>query len=217
MYDEDKDNYKKVIHDDRKRKRKNELARKRRNRATGLDLEQEMFSLSSRYLVLFLTVSYRKESWEFIRLSTIQGDRDTFFRYMESNNHSLLSGIHGLIWRLEEGGRTGGLHLHLIIFYSRDRHDDVTVNRQLGDYWCRVITEGLGRYWNSNAYKEDFRDKYGIGIGQINRNGDPKRDSLQKIIANYMVKSNQIPRERREDDKLFGVRFFDRKRKRERP
>jgi len=82
--------------------------------------------------------------------------------------------------------------------------------RQIGEYWFGVITRGWGDYRNSNAEK-DWRDyRWGIGIGQVNRHGDPRRDSLRLFIENYMAKANQVPRDRTEDDKLFGTRFFDR-------
>jgi hypothetical protein len=47
-----------------------------------------------------------------------------------------------------------------------------------------------------------------VGLGQVNRHNDPKRVSLRLFIENYMAKSNQVPRDRTEDDKLFGTRFF---------
>jgi hypothetical protein len=45
-----------------------------------------------------------------------------------------------------------------------------------------------------------------VGIGQVNRRGDRKQDSLRLFIENYTAKSNQVPRERTMDDKLFGTR-----------
>jgi hypothetical protein len=195
--------------DDAIRSRKAEQARVRRNRQAGVEFEEDMFEDSSRYLILFLTLNYKKRYREDITLKTIQGHRDRFIRHMGDYSDELLQGVRGLIWKLEEG-ECSGLHLHLLVFYRGDRRADVTIARMMGEYWEHVITKGWGDYWNSNAHKEDFEGKWGVGIGQVNRKGDPKRDSLRLFIENYMAKSNQVPRDRTEDDKLFGARRFDR-------
>lgn len=197
-----------ISRDDEIRSRKASQARVRRNRRRGLAFEEAMFRRSSRYLVLFLTLNYQKPYRQDVSLATIQRHRDRLIRNMESN--PLLKGIRGCIWRLEEGGRGGGLHLHFLILYSDERKADVMVAREIGDYWARVVTRGWGDYWNSNAHKADFRRRWGVGIGQINRCNDPKRESLRLFIENYMAKSNQVPKDRAEDDKLFGVRYLAR-------
>jgi hypothetical protein len=193
------------------RHRKTEQARVRRNRRTGLNFEEDMFEDSSRYLILFPTLNYKKRYREDVTISTIQGHRDRLFRHMEDYDSELLRGIRGLIWKLEEGKRSG-LHLHLLVFYRGDRRADVPICRMIGEYWEHDITKGWGNYWNSNAYKSDLEHRWGVGLGQVNRRNDPKRDSLRLFIENYMAKSNQVPGDRTEDDKLFGTRFFDRKR-----
>lgn len=197
-----------ISHSDEVRSRKAEQARSRRNRQTGLEFEERMFTRRSRYLLLFLTVNYKPEYREDVTLRTLQRHRDRFFAYMEGDTHPLLGQIDGLIWKLEEGQRSGGLHLHLLIFYSGKRRGDVTIARQLGEYWSCTITRGWGAYRNSNADKERLEYRWGIGIGQVNRHRDSKRDSLQLVIENYMAKSTQVPRERTKDDKLFGTRDF---------
>ncbi len=172
-----------------------------------------MFSLRSRYLVLFLTFNYRSHCRQDITLRTIQRHRDKLFDYMQWAEHPVLGGIHGLLWKLEEGVNGGGLHLHCLIFFSGDRRGDVTVAREIGEYWSRVITRGWGAYRNSNAEKGTMAYRWGVGVGQVNRDHDPKRDSLRRFIENYMAKANQVPRDRTDDDKLFGRRFFVRKRR----
>ena len=198
------------IRNDEKRSHKAEQARGRRNRRRGLEFEERMFARSSRYLILFLTLNYQPQYRDDVTLGTIQRHRDRFFDYMESDDHSLLGEICGLIWKLEEGQRSGGLHLHLVVFYSGKRRGDVMIARQIGEYWSDRIPRGWGDYRNSNADKERMEYRWGVGIGQVNRHRDSKRDSLQLFIENYMAKSNQVPRERTKDDKLFGTRDFDR-------
>lgn len=186
-------------------------ARVRRNRRKGLDLEEQMFINSSRYLVLHLTLSYQKRYRDDVTLSMIQHHRDAFFRHVREYPNSLLKGIKGYIWKLEEGTLSGGLHLHLLIFYSAERKADVMIAREIGDYWVNEATCGWGDYWNSNATKDKLA-RWGVGIGQVNRHDYSKRESLQAFIANYMTKANQVPKDRTEDDKLFGARFLDRPR-----
>ncbi|WP_198118795.1 hypothetical protein [Massilia rhizosphaerae] len=175
-----------------------------------MEFEARMFDRRSRYLVLFLTLNYKQEYRDDVTLGTVQRHRDRFFDYMESDDHPLLGEICGLIWKLEEGQWSGGLHLHLVVFYSGKRRADVMIARQLGEYWSEIITKGWGAYRNSNADKERLEYRWGVGIGQVNRHRDSKRDSLQLFIENYMTKANQVPRTRTKDDKLFGTRDFDR-------
>lgn len=196
---------------DEVRRRRAAQARSRRNRRAGLEFEERMFARRSRYLVLFLTLNYKPEYREDVTLGAIQRHRDRFLDYMGNDNHPLLGQIDGLIWKLEEGQRSGGLHLHLLIFYSGQRRADVMIARQLGEYWSGTITRGCGAYRNSNADKERMDYRWGAGVGQVNRHRDSKRDSLQLVIENYMAKSNQVPRERTKDDKLFGTRDFGRR------
>lgn len=192
------------------KKRKAEQARRRRNKFTGLEFEARMFAKRSRYLMLFLTLNYKSKYREDITLKTIQRHRDKFLEYMRADEHSLLGEVSGLIWKLEEGKLSGGLHLHFLIFYSGKRRGDVMIARRVGDYWVDIITRGWGAYRNSNADKDRLEYRWGVGIGQVNRNLDPRRESLQLFIENYMAKSNQVPSERTKDDKLFGTRDFDR-------
>ncbi|WP_131753368.1 hypothetical protein [Burkholderia vietnamiensis] len=184
-------------------------ARVRRNRQRGLNLQEKMFSRRSRYLVLFLTLNYKEEHREDVTLSAIQCHRDKLLKYMEADDHSLLGGVQGCIWKLEEGRNSGGLHLHFLIFYSGKHRADVWIAQRIGEYWSGVITRGWGAYRNSNADTSKFSFRWGNGIGQVNRHDESKRDSLRLFIENYMAKANQVPKDRDADDKLFGVRVFD--------
>lgn len=179
----------------------------RRNRRSGLDFEEEMFINRSRYLLLHITVNYQRKYRDDVTLSTIQDHRDRFFRHIQEYPNALLQMVQGVIWKLEEGSTSGGLHLHLLIFYSAQRKADVMVAREIGEYWVNKVTSGRGDYWNTNANKDQL-ERWGVGIGQVNRHDISKRESLQAFIAHYMTKANQTPQSRSQDEKLFGVRFF---------
>lgn len=194
-------------YEDQMRSRKAVQARVRRNRRRGLEFEAEMFNRSSRYLVLFLTLNYQKRYRNDVSFRTIQRHRDKLIRHFDDGRDSCLQGVRGCIWRLEEGERAG-LHLHTLIFHSADRKADVMVARDIGEHWVNCVTKGWGDYWNSNARKESFVHRWGIGVGQVNRKDDKMRDSLRAFIVNYMTKADQVPVARGEDDKLFGAPTF---------
>jgi len=178
-----------------------------RRQASGLDFEDEMFDERKSYRILFLTVGIDAEHREDVTMQTMQRYRKRFFRHIReaSANNELLYGIQGILWNLEEGGRGGGLHLHLVIFYQTGRSGDVSICRALGEYWVEKISRIGGSYRNSNANKHDFRNRWGIGVGLIGRHNDEMRNSLRRLIGIYMAKTTQEPRDSSEDDKLFGI------------
>jgi len=184
-----------------------------RNRKTGLSFEELMFLEEKSYRVLFLTVGVDEEFRDDVTLQTLLGSRDRFFRHIRDANvrNELLYGVRGLLWKIEEGDRGGGLHMHLVIFYEADRSGDVTICRRLGEYWVDRITGGLGSYYNSNAHKHNYKGRWGIAVGLIGRNNDEMRCALRDLIGLYMAKTTQEPISRDEDTKLLGRRRFFRR------
>ena len=187
---------------------KSDQARRRRNQTSALAFMDEMLDRRSRYLMLFLTLNYRKEYRQDIHLPTIQSHRDAFFRQIENARCSVLSGIEGCLWRLEEGD-TAGLHLHLLIFYSGRYRGDIQIARQIGEHWAKWTTRGWGDYRNSNASRAHYKDRWGDGLGQVNRSDIEKRKSLMCFAGEYMAKTTQVPSMRTNPhERLFGVRRF---------
>lgn len=187
---------------------KSDQARRRRNQTSALAFMDEMFDRRSRYLMLFLTLSYRKEYRQDIHLPTIQSHRDAFFRQIENARCSVLSGIEGCLWRLEEGD-TAGLHLHLLIFYSGRHRGDVYIAQQIGEHWAERTTRGWGDYYNSNASRVHYGERWGDGLGQVDRCDAQKRESLMRFAEKYMAKTTQVPSMRTNPhERLFGVRRF---------
>lgn len=162
--------------------------RLRGNECRVIAFEEEMFGKCSRYLVLNLTLSYAAEYRSEVDLSTIQKHRDKLLANRRHN--TLLSGIEGYVWKIEEGV-TAGLHMHFIAFYDGSRRSDIYLASCIGDYWVDVITHGIGAYWNSNARKDHY-DRYGYGnsTGQVDRNNVTKRESLRKSLL-YLAKDEQ--------------------------
>jgi hypothetical protein len=134
-------------------------------------------------------LSYREEWRHAITLDTLRQHRDHLLNNRRCNE--LLQGIDGYVWKIEEGQNSGGLHLHVLIFYDGARRGDVVIAQAIGDYWVSVVTGGRGAYWNSNADKEwHARYGHGIGTGQIDRFQDEKRESLRKNLR-YLAKNDQ--------------------------
>lgn len=187
---------------------KSDQARRRRNQTSALAFMDEMFDRRSRYLMLFLTLNYRKEYRQDIHLPAIQSHRDAFFRQIENAGRCVLSEIEGCLWRLEEGD-TAGLHLHLLIFYSGRYRGDVQITRQIGEHWAERTTRGWGDYYNSNASRAHYKDYWGDGLGQVDRGDTQKRESLVHFTGKYMSKSTQVPTMRTNPhERLFGIRRF---------
>lgn len=175
-----------------------------RNEARALQHEQVMFAHRSRYLVLVLTLNYQPAYRQWITLEIIQQHRDRLLN--NGRNNKLLQGIEGYVWKIEEGGMSGGLHLHLIIYYSGKHQADVQIARSIGEYWKHAITDGIGDYWNSNADR-DFHARFGhgIGTGQIDRNNHAKREAL-RINLRYLAKEEQqVTCKTSPYDRMFGT------------
>ncbi|CAD6557029.1 inovirus-type Gp2 protein [Paraburkholderia metrosideri] len=160
----------------------------KRNEAKGLEFEAKMYEWKSRHLILVLHFGYKPEHRKDITEDDIRMHRNRFFNNRRTNR--LLRGINGYIWKIERG-EDSGLHLHLILFYSAEYRKDVIIGKMIGDYWVRVITNGKGAYWNSNANKEKHNKwGYGDGTGLIKRGDTEKRHSLRKTIR-YLAKTHE--------------------------
>jgi hypothetical protein len=182
----------------------------RRRQKAALDFEERMFDENKSCRVLFLSIGIKPEYRDDIALPMMQRYLWRFIRRMReaSPRNELLYGVLGLQWHLEEGGRGGGFHAHLVIFYEPDRSGDVRVCRELGEFWRDEVARGWGGYHNSNADKHRFRSRWGIGVGLIGRNHYEMREALRKLMGLYMCKTIQEPLARDDDDKMWGkVRF----------
>lgn len=153
-----------------------------------LAFENRMFELSSRHLILVLTLSY-KEAWrEFITPQDIATDRDHFFNNAPSN--TLFDGMK-CVWKIEEGGSGGGVHMHLVVFYDGQHRAGTYFADRIGKYWDEVITGGRGAHWNSNRKAAEFERAYGNFTGQIDRGDAHKRSLLRQYLVGYIAKDDQ--------------------------
>lgn len=144
----------------------------------------------------------------------MQRHRKKFFNNCRSNK--LLRGIRDYIWKIEEGNDSG-LHLHVLIFYTANSCRDVYIAQQIGEYWVKV-TDGKGKYWNSNADKaKHAKYGHGIGTGEINWDDHNKREALRRNIQ-YMTKADQFLKMKYgEHCRVFGTSQVKEKEKSGRP
>ena len=154
-----------------------------------IQLDEAMYQAHSRYLILVLTLTYKPEYMAAVTLDDIRRDKTRFFGNFRHNE--LLQGIDATVWKIEEGGKSGGLHMHLLIYYSGEHRADIYIAQRIGEYWENVITKGKGSYWNSNAEKSKHeRYGHGIGTGQIDRHDIQKREALRENLL-YLAKGTQ--------------------------
>ncbi|CAJ2794550.1 inovirus-type Gp2 protein [Burkholderia pseudomallei] len=159
-----------------------------RNEQNVLAMNEEMYKVRSRWVILMLTLNYEKPYRRWITLDDIQKHREKFFAARRYNK--LMSGIKNYVWTIEQGEKTG-FHLHVILYYSAKHRRDVSLAQRIGEYWADVVTDGKGAYWNSNARKAFHALRgYGIGTGQIDRKDREKRESLKKNLL-YLAKASQ--------------------------
>lgn len=178
-----------------------------RNTDRALQLEQSMFEHRSRYLVLVLTLSYQPAYRHLITLDMIQEHRHKLLNNRRSNE--LLQGIEGYVWKIEEGGNCGGLHLHLIVFYSGKHRADIQIAQSIGEYWKQVITRGIGAYWNSNADKHlHALYGHGVGTGQINRHDMVRREALRENLRYAGKDEQQVTDRTTSNVRSFGTSLF---------
>ncbi|MFV8871277.1 YagK/YfjJ domain-containing protein [Serratia fonticola] len=152
---------------------------------------QYIDSLSAQYarlLVVRVDLTYRKDAKVMITADLARQHRQRFFKNLQA--HRLFRACVGYIWKLEYG-RYKGFHYHLLVFYDGAQvRQDVTLARLLGEYWRDVITDGVGYYYNCNAYKERYRIP---GIGMLHHTDTAKREGLN-ITINYLCKVDTFAR-----------------------
>ena len=162
--------------------------------ARVLTWEQDLFKWRSRHLILFLTLSYKAEYRSNVTVEQIQDD---LFRLLNGRRHNtLLSGIDGYCWKIEEGGKVG-LHVHLVMAYKTTSNRDIYVADQIGQHWESVITNGMGQFNNENSHRgSHWRQELGMSTGQINQNDEVQRTGLRKLLE-YLAKADQYLKHKR--------------------
>lgn len=150
------------------------------------------FAECSRLVVIRLDLFYKAPyatEW------TAQAAVEDLNRLISNRRHNaLFEHMKGYIAKLEYGVEKG-LHFHLILFFDgnfRQGTSHVHLAQSIGEYWCQVITQGKGDYWNCNAKYKEFKHLGIIGIGDIHYSDTKLRNNLINRVLLYMCKSSQF-------------------------
>jgi hypothetical protein len=174
----------------------------RRRRGKAFMWLRSLYEARSRYLFLVLNLSYREDIRKQVTPEIIQADLHHLFN--NRRNNGLLRGIQAYICKIEEGEKSG-LHAHVLIAYKASHRDDIDRTESIGNYWRDVVTQGRGRYWNSNRYKKRHEKLgHGDGTGTIDHYNIPKRVALLKNVA-YLCKADQYLKSKTAKFKTFWI------------
>lgn len=100
-----------------------------------------------------------------------------------------------------EYGLQKGAHLHvLLLFNGAMVRQDVTIAKLIGEHWSKVVTGGMGVYFNCNAAPYKNRFSY-CGVGVFNTLDEATVAGFQ-AVADYITKPDPLvtlvmPREKR--------------------
>ncbi|WP_227542918.1 YagK/YfjJ domain-containing protein [Acinetobacter chinensis] len=96
----------------------------------------------------------------------------------------------GYVWKLEYTEEKS-FHYHMMFFLDGSKHrEDVVIAQNIGELWVSEITQGIGLYWNCNAFKDKYRNP---GMGMISHHETFPRDNMLNT-AFYLVKKDYFIR-----------------------
>ncbi|TXD96206.1 inovirus Gp2 family protein [Psychrobacter frigidicola] len=178
-------------------------------------LESHIRSLTTHYSKLLFVSVDLKYATETSHLVTID-DFDSHMNKMRdfiSNQKTCFEHLQGHAWALEQGGKNGGLHCHLLLIYNgSERQKDYYLGKEVGEKW-QGITGGLGTYynWNTVANKRKYEKEGLLGIGMIHRD-DPLAVKNAIRTASYLTKIDKCEQQLKvwlPNMRTFGRGQFD--------
>lgn len=136
-------------------------------------------------MVLRLDLGYGKEHAS-VSIDRIIGDWEALKAFITTNFPSYLSHVVKLEYGLQKGA-----HMHvLLLFNGAMVRQDVTIARLIGEHWSKVVTAGMGVYFNCNAapYKNRFSH---CGVGVFSRLDEATVAGFQ-AVADYITKPDPL-------------------------
>ncbi len=153
-----------------------------------------LFEDCARLVVLRVDFFYKKQHSNDINVSDITKDLNHLLENKRCN--SIFQSMKGHIAKLEHGIEKG-VHWHVIFFFDgskRNGYSHIHLAEKIGDYWVKVITKGLGDYWNVNHKANHYSNLGRRGIGVINWNDTDLRRNLNYYVVGYLCKVSQFIR-----------------------
>lgn len=154
-----------------------------------------LFVKYSRILVVRLDVGYRVNFCSPIAsvgmsYEDVRGHRDSLFQYLKRKD---VPGLIGYVWKLEYG-LFKTYHYHLLLFFDGAKsQQDITIAKEIGEYWIHDVTRGAGIYYNCNVNKADYERLGILGVGMISHNDSSLRKGLATVAA-YLTKVDYFVR-----------------------
>lgn len=149
---------------------------------------EALFECHARMLVVRIDLSYLERYRGISGDITFEHARQHRRKLLDYLGKGRLGPLLGYAWKFENGLRKG-LHFHMLLFFDGSKvWRDVVLARKVGEYWSSVATDGLGSYYNCNA----FKDKYEFcGIGMIHFSNSNGMEGLKRIVT-YMTKLDEF-------------------------
>lgn len=156
----------------------------RKNNSSLVRYINKLFDLHARLLVMRIDFGYRLENKHDVTAAMVQKHRKMFFANTRMNG--LFDAMLGYAWKMEYG-LDKGFHYHMLFFFDGSKvREDVSIAKQIGEYWNLSITDGIGVYFNCNRIKNSYKS---CGIGMINHHDYALRDGLKNAVL-YMTKTD---------------------------
>lgn len=156
----------------------------RKNHTSLIRYTNNLFEKHARLLIIRVDFGYLSECKNKITTDMVLEHRKKFFTNTRSNQ--LFTHMLGYAWKLEYG-LDKGFHYHMLFMFDGSKvREDISIAKQLGEYWSSSITNGDGLYFNCNRIKDSYKC---CGIGMVNHDDSGLRDGLNKA-ALYMTKAD---------------------------
>lgn len=147
-----------------------------KNRNSLESYVRDLIDHYSKSLVVRVDLRYKEEDRDLVTVDMFNNHIKKL-RELISNKKSCFKYLQGYAWALEQGGKQGGFHCHLLLIYDGARRKgDCALAIEVIKKW-KDITEELGAYYNCNSNKHkkkhQVKDEFGndrLGVGMIHRN-----------------------------------------------
>jgi hypothetical protein len=141
-----------------------------------------IFEVYSRVLVIRVDLKYQPQHVRGVSFEQHQQHIRQVCNAAQLGRHQF-KGCLGYAVRMEDAPESG-LHSHwAFFFHGGQHHRDLTITRQICDWWCSAVTQGTGAAWNVNAHWHE----------QINAGKAKPEDCVLGMI------------ERRDEDKVLKM------------
>lgn len=151
-------------------------------------LIRDLTNQYSKLLFVFVDLKYLLKTSHLVTIYDFYRHINKFLELI-SNRKTCFKHLQGYAWALEQGGKEGGLHCHLLLMYDgSERQKDYYLGQQVGEKW-QAITGGLGTYynWNTSSTKREFEEKGLLGIGMIHRDNPIQVENAVRVGC-YLTK-----------------------------